>query len=401
VLRGAAAVVRLFVWLLVGAAKTLAFVLKSPADSLRAFRAARRALAGYEGRASPALTQLAAGLFRLSEPALPRADDKDVAPTVIYFTGTGETPHAPLSAYLRLLGTSRARQVAHFVVEAPSGRGAYYGSGAFSARIWERVRELVEANQGPFVLVGFSRGALAALDVGTRIAEEQGKVASVLALSPPLETPAPLPPSIVAIASFEQVLERMELALLDAPRWARTLAEGLVERMHLVFSGLVQIELRMLDLDDLLLTLHDMRQGGALPTSARAVREFRLLVEARSRELELFARSVAATAARTSRFFAALVWGEHDPWAPAHAAKARMEAAMAREGSPKDRVVLHMLNERGHALFREAHLPIEPLSALLESTYDEALARHEMERARRDRAEAFERTLRESKRPEA
>ena len=78
-----------------------------------------------------------------------------------------------------------------------------------------------------------------------------------------------------------------------------------------------------------------------------------------------------------------------------------MQAAIERESSPPDRVVLTMLQDRGHALFRESELPIEPLTSLLESTYVEALARVKIERARRDRAEAFERTLRESKRPQA
>jgi pimeloyl-ACP methyl ester carboxylesterase len=399
VLRQAIAVVRLFVWLLVGSAKVAAFFLRSPRDSLCALRASRRVLARYEGAGQPTLTKLGEGLFQLP---MSIASDNDVEPTVIYFTGSGETPHAPCAAYLRLLGHGRLREAAHFVVEAPSGRGAYYGSGAFSGRIWEHVRPLVEKREGPFVLVGFSRGALAALDVATRMAEEQGKVVSVLAFSPPLETKRVLPASIVGIAGFETVLEHIAVALAHAPAVMRAFTERVVERLHLVFTGLVQIELGMLDLDtDLTLTLHDMRKGGAIATSSRVVREFRLLVEAKSRELELFARQVAATAARTARFFAHLVWGEHDPWAPAHASRARIEAALERENSPPDRVQLTMLKARGHALFRESERPIEPLTSLFESAHAEALSRVQVERTRRDKAEAFERTLRESKRPQA
>jgi pimeloyl-ACP methyl ester carboxylesterase len=378
-----------------------AFVLRSPRDSLRAWRAARRAFASYQGEIRRPLTRLGEGLYRLDaqDPEPSRA--RDVEPTVIYFTGSGETPHAPTTAYRRLLGSTQACSAAHFVVEAPSGRGAYYGSGAFSARIWERVRPLVEAREGPFVLVGFSRGALAALDVATRLSDEHGKVVSVLAFSPPLETKQVLPASIVGIARLEPVIERIEAALLPLPSWAQRLAEHVVERVHLVFSGLVHIELGMLDPYDLTLTLHDMRLGGALATSLRVVREFRLLVEANSRELELFARQVAGSAARSARLFAALVWGENDPWAPAAASMARMQAALTRESSPPDRVRLHMLQGRGHALFRESELSIEPLTSLLESTFSEALARVKVERARRDKAEAFERALRDSKRPEA
>jgi pimeloyl-ACP methyl ester carboxylesterase len=401
VVRALFAAVRLLAWLLVGTAKVAAFVLRSPRDSLRAWRAARQAYASYRGEVQRPLTRLGEGLYRLEADEAASECDKDVRPTVIYFTGSGETPHAPTTAYVRLLGSTPARTAGHFVVEAPSGRGAYYGSGAFSARIWERVRPLVEAAEGPFVLVGFSRGALAALDVATRLSDEHSKVVSVLAFSPPLETKSELPRSIVGIAGFEPVLERMEAALPALPAWARRLAGQVVERVHLWFSGLVHIELGMLDPYDLTLTLHDMRLGGALATSIRVVREFRLLVEAKSRELELFARQVAGSAARSARFFAALVWGQNDPWAPAEASRARMEAAIARENSPPDRVVLHMLTGRGHALFRESESPIEALTSLLESTYGEALARVKVEHARREKAEAFERTLRESKRPTA
>jgi pimeloyl-ACP methyl ester carboxylesterase len=318
---------------------------------------------------------------------------------VVYFTGTGETPHAPMAAFERLVAGSEAREARRFVVEAPSGRGAYYGSSAFSARIWQRVESLVAAHAGPFVLVGFSRGALAALDVAARITEEQGKVASVLSFSPPLDTPQRWPHSIRAISRFEPVLEHLEAALVELPQLAR-LADWLVERIHLVFTARIQMEHDMHEDQGMQLALSDLRERGAIASGKRAAREFRLLVEAHSRELELFAHGVAGVAARTARFFAILAWGENDPWAPALASRARIERALARENTPADRLTTLMFPGRGHALFREIHQPMAPCSELLDRAFREALAREASARERKQKAQAFERALRDSARPD-
>jgi pimeloyl-ACP methyl ester carboxylesterase len=383
----------LLFWALMACLRVVLFFARSPRVSARSIGEARRALAAYTGGGSPRLTALSEGVFELPGPEAPDA------PVVVYFTGTGETPHVPMAAFERLLSGSQAGTGRRFVVEAPSGRGAYYGSAAFSARIWQRVERVVAGHAGPFVLVGFSRGALAALDVAARITEEQGKVASVLSFSPPLDTPAKWPHSIVAISRFEPVLEHLDTALGELPR-LRRLAEWLIERIHLVFTARIQMEHDMHAAHEMELALRDLRERGAIAAGQRATREFRLLVEAHSRELELFAHGVAGVAARTPRFFALLAWGENDPWAPALASRARIERALSRESTPRDRLVTHMFAGRGHALFREIHQPIAACSELLDRVWREALAREESARERKQNAQAFERALRDSARPE-
>jgi pimeloyl-ACP methyl ester carboxylesterase len=386
------AVLSLAFWAAVACLRVLLFFARSPVIGAQSVGEARRALASYRGAPEPRLSSLSEGVFEL-----PGAADRD-APAVVYFTGTGETPHVPMAAFERLLAGSLARTGQRFVVEAPSGRGAYYGSSAFSARIWQRVEQLVANHPGPFVLVGFSRGALAALDVAARITEEQGKVASVLSFSPPLDTPLRWPHSIIAISRFEPLLERLSAALEALPGLLK-LADWLVERIHLVFTARIQMEHDMHAAHEMQLALYDLRERGAITAGQRATREFRLLVEAHSRELELFAHGVAGVAARTPRFFALLCWGENDPWAPALASRARIERALVRENTPADRVVTHMFAGRGHALFREIHQPIAPCSELLDRVWREALAREESARGRKEKAQAFERALRDSALP--
>jgi hypothetical protein len=236
--------------------------------------------------------------------------------------------------------------------------------------------------------------------VAARITEEQGKVAAVLAMSPPLETPRDLARSIVAVSKFETIVEHIAPALEALPHVLRRNTLKLVEYFYLLFTALLQNELSILSEADLALTLHDVRTRDPLSLSVRSAREFRFLVEAHSRELELFTHGIAATAFRTGRFFAALIWGEDDTWVPARASEERMRASLKRENTPEDRVLLTMLPARGHGLYREVNQPLAPLTALLERACTEAETRERDHRARMHKVQTFERTLRESARPE-
>ncbi len=392
------ALIQVLFALLLGGVRTLRFLLSTPADRLRAGRSMVRGHEAHE--ASPAapveaLLPASEGLHCIAPPWLNHPDGEAHGPgIVIYFTGTGETPHALLPAYQRLIAaTSGLSALRHYVVEAPWSRGAYYGSSAFSSRIWEQVLPLVTREPGPFLLIGLSRGAVAALDTGARIAEELSKVASVLAMSPPLKVPECLPISVVQVAKLESVVERLGTWLPLAPRWLQRAVEPIVRRLHLLLTALIQAELGMLADEDFRYAVHDVALRGATESSARAVREFRMLVEAKERELEHFVSRVAATAARTPRFCASLVWGEKDTWAPAAACHERLAKALLREHTPKDRVTLTMLPARGHGLFREHAFPIAPLSTLLLNAQHEAQVRSRAQQARTDAERSFQQRL--------
>ncbi len=385
------------VWfaLLVGGVRVLRFLLAAPAHRVRAGRRMLREHAARGATSETVLSLASEGLHCIDPPFLNHPEgDTHGSGIVIYFTGTGETPRAPLPAYRRLIEACGGLcGLRHFVVEAPWSRGAYYGSSAFSSRIWEQVLPLVTRERGPFILIGLSRGAVAALDTGARIAEEHGKVAAVLAISPPLKVPARLPASIVEVAKLEPVVERLGRWLPVAPRLVQRTVETLVRRVHLLLTAVIHAELGMLADEDFGYAVRDVELRGATESSARAVREFRMLVEAKERELELLVSRVAATAARTPRFFASLVWGEKDTWAPAAACRERLALALLRENTPTDSVMLTMLPARGHGLFREHAEDITPLSTLLRATQQQAQARARAQQARTDADRSFQQKL--------
>lgn len=392
---------RLFAALIAGGLQSLRFALQSPADRLRS---AGRILADAKKGAKLAVSPLrfvSEGLYRIEPAFLGRGEAGEAAqPVVIYFTGTGETVHAPLPAYRALVQAAQGlAELAHFVVEAPLARGAYYGSSAFSSRMWERVQPIVQQHAGPFVLVGLSRGAIAALDMGARLAEEHGKVAAVLAMSPPLKLPSQLPNSIVEVAAFEPIVERISAALPHVPQIFARLAESIVRHVHVYLTAVLQAELGMLGDEDFKYAQYDIDLRGPIESSARAVREFRLLVEAPDGELLHFANRVACVAARTPRFFAALVWGERDGWVRAASCEERMVAALARENTPQDRVITSIQDGGGHGLFREHARSLEPVAALFERVKHEAQARHQVQCTEAEKARHFERKLRASEHP--
>lgn len=387
---------RLLTALLLGGVQSLRFLVQTPRDRLRA---ALQILARSQHEVAPLRSPLCSvgeGLYRI-EPDFFAAGSapSDDKPVVIYFTGTGESAHAPLPAYRALINASAGLSgCEHFVVEAPFSRGAYYGSAAFSSRMWERVQPLVESHAGPFVLVGLSRGAIAALEVGARISEEHGKVAAVLAMSAPLKLPARLPDSVVQIAALERAVERIAEVLPFVPRWVARLAEALVERVHLYLTAVLQVELGMLGAEDFRFAKHDVDVRGPIESSGRAVREFRLLVEAPDRELEHFAQRVAGVASRTVRFFAALTWGERDQWLPATSCAERLNAALSREQTPSDRVVSSIQPGIGHGLFRDHTGSHTESIVLLTRVLSEATTRAEAQRQQSLRSRHVEEKLR-------
>jgi type VI secretion system protein ImpF len=96
------------------------------------------------------------------------------------------------------------------------------------ASLWQRVEPIVTHYPGPFVLVGVSRGGLVSLDHGARIAEEHGKVASVLALSAPVAAPVHIPRVIAGISGFVESLEGLAQALPGVVRAVRRDLEWLL-----------------------------------------------------------------------------------------------------------------------------------------------------------------------------
>src|SRR5690606_6169212 len=135
--------------------------------------------------------------------------------------------------------------------EPPDSKGAYYSSAALASRVWQQVTPVVRRHAGPFVLVGLSRGGVAALEIGSRIVEELGKPAAVVALSAPLAVPPKLPSTVHAMAAFEPVMERLRAQSTRVPAAWRTLAGYLVRLSYLHLTAMVLDELLVSDLSEL------------------------------------------------------------------------------------------------------------------------------------------------------
>jgi pimeloyl-ACP methyl ester carboxylesterase len=333
-------------WLLICRPMQLFFALTAP------IRLARFRRSNAEGSA---LVGLSPGIWRVpgtSENQDAGADHEHTNPLIVLqFTGTGESVHAAYENTRALFQADpRLAAATHFVFEAPLEKGAYYGPETFSASIWERVEPIIVHYPGPFVLVGVSRGGLVALDHGARIAEEHGKVASVLALSAPVAAPARIPHVIGAIAGFVESLEGMSQSLPQiAPRVGRDL-EIVVKFFYLSLIAQILRFHRVYSEASLARHALDVRDHGVLGATLRASREFRLLVRANERKLQLHCQLMnQALVQHSRRFSATLVWGAEDGWIDAKTCRQRFEE-VARKASPELLPTCAVMPGQGHLL---------------------------------------------------
>lgn len=320
---GAAALARA-VWLLLARPSQIGFALLAPLR-LRQFRRLPDT--------RPALTQVSPGIWRVPTSAAEAADASEPL-VVLQFTGTGESVHA---AYENTRGLferdARLAHATHYVFEAPQEQGAYYGPESFAATTWQSVEPIVAHYQGPFVLVGVSRGGLVALEHGARIAEEQGKVAGVLALSAPVAAPPAIPSVIAAIAGFVESLEGLALSL---PLLARRVSRQIELTVNFFYLVIVALILRFHGVYSVAaLDRHtlDVRDHGIVAATLRATREFRLLVRSSERKLQLHNQLMnQALVQHRQRFFAIMVWGARDRWIDAETCRQRFLQAAEKVG---------------------------------------------------------------------
>lgn len=364
------ALVALAVWSMRALWCVLALLVRAPRDALWAIKATR-----CVDRTSPYTPQLelvGPALLRLTDAAKPdrrlgsapsagQARPRDGSPVILYFTGTGETPEAALRGLRRLSERIPALSNAtECVVAQPTNRGAYYNASQFAARIWDVVVPLVTRYQGPFILIGFSRGALVALDVATRIAEEHSKVAAALALSPPLLVPRRLPVPVTVLARFEAILEGVRNAAQALPAWMARKVEQHVWSGQVFLTAMVLKDLGMLGREELEFAVNDMRERGCFESGLCAAREFRLLVEAQPRESHIFMERLARSFAENPGLHAELVWGSEDTWVETLACRARMDTLFARYPAARAHMGVREIAGQGHSLFRAMGADVEP-----------------------------------------
>jgi hypothetical protein len=296
---------------------------------------------------------------------------------VLHYTGTGESVHAAYENTQHLFERDgRLACATHFIFEAPLPKGAYYGPDPFSASVWQRVAPIVAHYEGPFVLVGLSRGALVALDHGMRVVEECGKVAAVLSLSAPLDMPRRIPASIRTIADFVDVLGRLAEVWPELLSPMRRALTRIIADIYVMLTALVLRHHGVYDVDALTRNARDLSDHGVLGGALRASREFRLLLRATESELAHFRLAIARALVRHhDRFFATLVWGKKDVWIDAEQCRARMLEVALRE-APSIRVQSEICADHGHMLSARDSAAHAAHEACLSRLVDDALHAH-------------------------
>jgi pimeloyl-ACP methyl ester carboxylesterase len=96
-------------------------------------------------------------------------------------------------------------------------RAAYAGALGFGAQLWAQLEPLLDAQPGPFLFVGMSRGGSAALELAMRTASEKRKPATALSISPAFVRPATMAPTLTLIGSLEPLVEHAADLLAASP----------------------------------------------------------------------------------------------------------------------------------------------------------------------------------------
>lgn len=286
---------------------------------------------------------------------------------VVHFTGTGETRHGPIASLLRALEHSPELALCdHFVADAPSDAGAYLSPRAFGETLWQQLEPIIDRHPGPFLFIGLSRGALAALELGNRVASNKGKLTRVVAYSPPFIRPSELPPSIELIGSLEALVEHSS-ALLAHPRlgFFRTHYARISQPVQTFLTALVLSELGLGDDDNMRWAMCDVVSDDPLTASLRSVREFAMLTRVPQSELEQFAAELGAAFAKPTLLSAVVLWGEDDPWTPAVQNQALVVQALARAGASSQALHHALVPAAGHALCRQPEVPAAALAVHL------------------------------------
>lgn len=285
---------------------------------------------------------------------------------VLHFTGTGETRHGPLAIIANLLAHSpELATLPHYIVDAPESAAAYAGARAFASELWRDVEPVIDGHAGPFFFVGLSRGALAALELGARVAGDKQKVVSVLACSPPFVRPQELAPAIELIASLEKLVElSSEQLTLFPSAWFRRVFAAVSRPIQTLLTSLVLAELGIDDDDNQKLALRDVAYGDPVAVSLRSVREFAMLTRVSGSELGTFAVELGQFAAKNPLVSAAIVWGQSDPWTPADENRALVARAIADAGGDHAAVQLSLIPNVGHAFCRSLDTPACELRAI-------------------------------------
>lgn len=295
--------------------------------------------------------------------------------TIVHILGTGENLYSPLTG-LRLMcqADTRLRAFRHVIVDTPHDAAGYLGPAEFGSRVRRSLAPLLAREQRRLVIVGLSRGALSALDLGADVVSTVGMRVGILALAPPLAKPHALPATVYTIGALEPIMENL-LQLLAAAPWLGSCANWITRRMYVRFSAFVLVELRMVDPTALELFARFVRQTDPKQACLRAVREFSLLCRVSDAELRHAVSGVLQRLAFCETAHAIVCWGDADRWVPVERSRDRLLEKLAQQAVPRTRVEVNILPGLGHGLSREPAYDYAQLAACLWRVVEHANAR--------------------------
>lgn len=287
--------------------------------------------------------------------------------TVVHILGSGEVLYSPLPGLRALLRTAPAlAQHRHVVMDTPHHPAAYLGPMEFASRAFQALRPLLEApERGPLLLVGLSRGAVAAVELAFRAAERTGQPTAALCLSAPTRGDIEWPASVRDIGLLEA---GADAALrLPLPGFLRRFRRARFRHAYARVTAGVYNELSLDNEEMLALLARHIRETSPERTCLRALREYALLGRVSDAELRQGFSDFAARAASEDLVRLTFCWGTQDVWMPHARCRQRVEESLNRHPGADARVTLHSLPGWNHGIARQPEQDFGPVAALMTS----------------------------------
>jgi len=339
----------------------------------RALRMLRRALARPLSGDEP-LRPLEPGLFDVAPKLLDTQELPPDALTVVHLLGTGENRYSPLTGLVELCKAEpRLRGFRHVILDTPHDAGAFLGPHEFATRAHRVLLPLLARNRDRIVLIGLSRGATSALDLGLELAAASGTRVGVLAMAPPLARSGRPPPTVVNIGALEPNTENFVRQIELAP-WLAPLGVWLLRDLYLRFSSFVLAELSMVSEASIALFARYVATSDPQQACLRAVREFALLGRVSDAELRHVVSGAMQRLAVTDAAYLCVCWGSCDAWVELEPSRARLIAMRERHEVPAERLRISVLPGVNHGVGREPDQDFAALAALCWEVCEHALS---------------------------
>jgi len=344
-----------------GLAALLRFALRFRPRHRRAFREALGALSGgVPSEHGEPFEQIHPNVLEirrdyLRELGLPEQQPSPL--TVIHLNGTGEPLHAILPG-LQTVFSLQPQLAAHrhLLIDVPDAVNAFDGAEEFRNALRDILAPVLEGTHGGLLLIGLSRGGVAAMDLGATWVRTSRRAVGVLALSPPLIGDYERPQTVRDIACLEPMMAQLAQLAKVLPRWLLRGQDWLLRRSYLALTSFTLAEFEMDSVPVLRWAAWDLRHQDPIGSILRANREFAMLLRVSDRVLHDGCDHVARTAASHDGLSVYMLWGERDKWVPADRCAERARASFAAADVPAERVKVDVLPGWGHALSRQ-HAP--------------------------------------------